>query len=178
MALMDLPLGDRLRVLQDLLSCTGKMYGWCYDADGKLLGTNCPDTVLDNVFTVTGCMQTAKDHVKEHREPILISIPYGLSWSAAFEFEEDVLQRIHVFGPIVSVELSPEAIGRAIQSASIPQRWRPKLVKILQRIPVVSTVDFFRYTLMLHYCVTGEKLTNADIMFYEPPPKRTAKKRL
>ena len=45
MALMDLPLGDRLQILQDLLSCTGKMYAWCYDAEGRLLGTNCPDKV-------------------------------------------------------------------------------------------------------------------------------------
>ena len=175
MALMDLPLGDRLRALQDLLSCTGKMYAWCYDAEGKLLGTNCPDRVLDNVFSAAGCMEVVQKHAKEHREPILISIPYGLSWSAAFEFEEYALKRIHVFGPVTSVELSPEAISRAIQSAMIPPRWRPKLIKILQRIPVVSTIDFFRYTLMLHYCVTGERLTNADIVFYEPAVRREGK---
>ena len=106
MALMELPLGDRLQILQDLLSCTGKMYGWCYDVEGKLIGTNCPDKVLDNVFSSAGCMEAVQQHAKEHREPILISIPYGLSWSAAFEFEGDAVKRIHVFGPVTSVERS------------------------------------------------------------------------
>ena len=71
MVLMNLDLGDRLQILQDLLSCTGKMYAWCYDADGKLLGTNCPDKVLDNVFSAAGCMEAVQKHTKEHREPIL-----------------------------------------------------------------------------------------------------------
>ncbi len=175
MSLMELPLGERLRILQELLSCTGRMYGWCYDAQGELIGTNCPDTVLDKVFRSTGCMEAVQNHVKEHREPLVLSIPQGLSWSAAFEHEEQVLQRIHVFGPITTVELSPVAISRAIQNDSIPQRWRPKLNKVLERIPVVSTIDFFRHTLMLHYAVTGEKLTNADIVFYEPAVRREGK---
>ena len=173
MALLELPLGDRLRILQELLSCTGKMYAWCYSADGRLLGTNCPDTVLDQVFSVTGCMAAVKQHAEGHREPIMISIPYGLSWSAAFEHEDGVLKRIHVLGPAATSELSYDGISRAIQSSKIPSRWRPKLIMILQRIPVVSTIDFFRHTLMLHYTVTGEKLTNADIVFYEPALQRS-----
>ena len=172
MALMDLPLGERLQVLQDLLSCTGKMYAWCYDAEGKLLGTNCPDKVLDQVFFSSGCMEAVQNHAKAHREPILLSNHYGLSWSAAFEFEGDELKRIHVFGPTTTTELSYDGISKAVQSAKIPNRWRPKLIKILQRIPVVSTIDFFRQTLMLHYCITGEQLTNADIAFFEPALKQ------
>ena len=168
MALMDLPLGERLQVLQDLLSCTGKMYAWCYDAEGKLIDTNCPDKVLDQVFFSSGCMEAVQNHAKAHRQPILLSNHYGLSWSAAFEFEGDELQRIHVFGPTTTTELSYDGISKAVQSAKIPNRWRPKLIKILQRIPVVSTIDFFRQTLMLHYCITGEQLTNADIAFFEP----------
>ncbi len=172
MALMDLPLGERLRVLQDLLSCTGKMYAWCYDAEGKLIDTNCPDRVLDDVFSATGCMEAVRHHAREHREPILLSIPYGLSWSAAFEFDSDGLQRIHVFGPTTTTELGYDGISKAVQSTKIPPHWRPKLIRILQRIPVVSTIDFFRHTLMLHYCVTGEQLTNADITFFEPAMAR------
>ena len=172
MALMDLPLGERLQVLQDLLSCTGKMYAWCYDAEGKLLGTNCPDKVLDQVFFSSGCMEAVQNHARAHREPILLSNHYGLSWSAAFEFEGDELKRIHVFGPTTTTELSYDGISKAVQSAKIPNRWRPKLIKILQRIPVVSTIDFFRQTLMLHYCVTSEQLTNADIAFFEPAFKQ------
>lgn len=172
MALMDLSLDERLDVLHDLLSLTGKLYTWCYDAEGKLLETNCPDRVLDSFFLVAGCMEAVQNHAKEHTEPILLSISYGLSWSAALEFCEGVLKRIHVFGPVTTSEFSADGINRIIQSSMITTSWRPKLVKILERIPVVSTIDFFRHTLMLHYCVTGQKLTNADIVFYEPSIRR------
>ncbi len=175
MALMELPIDERLLILQELLSCTGKIYLWSYDSKGKLLSTNCPDRVLDTIFTTTGCLDTVQMHAGEHKEPIVVSIPYGLSWSAAFEFENDDLKCIHVLGPTTTTELSSDGINKAIQSAKIPNHWRPKFTKILQRIPAISTIDFFRQTLMLHYCITGNQLTNADIVFHEPDLKRSEK---
>ena len=173
--LSSMPVSQRLECLIDLMSCTGRMYSWTYNAEGRLEETNCPDRVLDNVFSSTGCMDAVLKHSTEHRNPIMLSIPYGLSWSAAFEFEEDTLKKIYVFGPVSPAELSHDGISKAVQSAKIPHHWRPKFIKILKQIPVVSTIDFFRHTLMLHFCVTGEKLTNADIVFYEPALKRGGK---
>lgn len=175
MSLTSLPISERLDCLVELLSCTGKMYLWTYDAGGTLLETNCPDRVLNDVLFSTGCMDAILAHTAEHWEPIVVSIPYGLSWSAAIEQAEGRVARIHVFGPVTSVELSYGGINTMVQSAKIPHHWRAKLIDILRRIPVVSTIDFFRYTLMLHYCVTEERLTNADIVFQEPASNRTEK---
>jgi AraC-like DNA-binding protein len=166
-------LDDRLQILQELLSCLGKVYGWCYDAEGNLLGTNCPDRVLDNFFSSTGCLDAVLRHGAESRFPILLSIPYGLSWSAVFEQEDGKLKRIHVFGPTINTGFSNEGISKAVQSAKITSHWRPKLIKLLQNIPVISTVNLSRYTLMLHYSVTGEQLTITDIVFHEPAMKKT-----
>ncbi|MBQ1316999.1 MAG: helix-turn-helix domain-containing protein [Lachnospiraceae bacterium] len=175
MGLLSLSIGERLEALGELLSCAGRMYRWSYDAEGNLLETDCPDRVLDKAFKASGSMDAIREHAEGSREPMVVSIPYGLSWSAAYEYEEERLAKIHVLGPITPVELSAEAINRAIQNPQIPVRWRPKLIRILQRIPVMSSMDFFRITLMLHYCVTGERLTNADIFFREPDLKRPDK---
>lgn len=175
MGLLSLPISERLECLQELLSCTGKMYLWTYDSSGKLLETSCPDRVLNNVFSSTGCMGAVLRHAEEHCEPLVISIPYGLSWSAAFETENDQLEKIHVLGPVCSIELSYAAISKMVQSAKISHHWRPKFIQILQRIPIVSNIDFFRQTLMLHYCISGEQLTVSDITFLEPSAARAEK---
>ena len=47
---------ERLEYLQELLSCTGKVYRWSYDREGNLLDTNCPDKVLNTVFIYAGCI--------------------------------------------------------------------------------------------------------------------------
>ena len=167
MAIFSMPISERLECLQELLSCTGTLYRWVYDAEGKLLETNCPDRVLDKFFISSGCKETVLSVKEEQLEPIIVSVPFGLNWSAAFETENDELKHIHVLGPITTSEFSFESINHAIHNNKVTARWRPKLLGILRRIPIVSTIDFFRHTLMLHYCITGEKLTNADIVFRE-----------
>lgn len=173
MSLMNMPIDERLDCLQELLSCTGKMYSWTYDADGNVLKTNCADRVLDTVFTSNGGMDAILEHAARSRMPLILSLRYGLSWSAAFEAEEEKIVRIHVFGPIATSEISYDGIRRATQKNSkVKLRWQNKFFHMLERVPIVSTIDFFRYTLMLHYCITGEKLTNADIEFCEPDAGR------
>ena len=165
MSLLSMPVSQRLECLQELLSCRGSMYVWTYDSGGTVLETNCPDRVLDKVFAAAGCKDLMLAHTSEHPEPTILSGQFGLLWSAASEFEGQTLQRIHVFGPVITSEWSHGDSYRAIESSKIPPRWRPKLQQVLQRIPVTTTVDFLQHTLMLHYCVTGQRLTTADIVF-------------
>jgi len=169
MALMDMPVSERVDCLCELLSCTGNMYRWVYDADGEIQDTNCPDLVLHNIFSNMGYLTQMLDYAKSQREPVVFSIPLGLMWGCAFEFEEEDLSHIHVFGPVASSELSYEAINKAIGNSVMPPRWRPKFMRILERIPVTSSIDFFRHMLMLHYCVTGQTLTTSDLTFHRTP---------
>ena len=175
MSLLERPVPERLEYLQELLSCTGKVYRWSYDREGNLLDTNCPDKVLNTVFIYAGSIDALLAHAQESRLPIMLSNDYGLNWSAALEFDGDVLQRFHVFGPVTTMELSHDSIVKIAQAERTPVRWRPKFIRILERIPTVSTIDFLRHTLMLHYCITGEQLTNADIVFETPVAQSPAR---
>ena len=168
MAVLSLPISERLGCLLDFLSCIGKMYHWAYTPDGELLETNCPDKVLNNFLHTGGYFEVILKHFHESHMPILLSNRYSLIWCAAFEHEGGRISKIHVLGPITTTDMAHGGIALIVQSSKITPHWRPKLTKILQRIPVVSFQDFLRYTLMLHYCVTGEKITNADIVFSEP----------
>ena len=169
MTLTELPVADRVDCLCELLSCTGSMYRWVYDPKGEIQDTNCPDLVLHNVFSNMGYLTQMLDYARTQREPVVFSIPLGLMWGCAFEYEDEALARIHVFGPVASSELSYEAIHKAIGNSVMPPRWRPRFMRILERIPVTSGIDFFRHVLMLHYCVTGQTLTNSDITFHSTP---------
>ncbi len=167
MALLSLAVSERIDCFMDLLSCIGRMYHWVYDQSGKLLETNCPDHVLSSVFIKGGAFQTVAGHFQNDHRPILISTPQGLIWTAAFETLEDESIRIHVLGPVTTTDLAHGGTALILQNARITPHYRPKLTKILQRIPVFSVMDFMRHALMLHYCLTGERLTNADICFAE-----------
>ncbi len=165
MSLLTLPVDERLEYLQDILSCSGMMYTWTYDTEGNLIRTNCEDMLLDKIFSSSGFKEKMLRHVEEHPEPLVQSHSAGLLWGAASERKDGRAVRIHVFGPVTPIDLSEERINKTFRSAKIPPRWRPKMIRILQRIPLYSLSDFFRQVLILHYCVTGEKLMTADIAF-------------
>lgn len=47
-----------MELFSELLQCGGTVYLWCYDADGALLRSNCPDAAfLSGAFELFGCKQ-------------------------------------------------------------------------------------------------------------------------
>ena len=43
---------QNMMLLSELVQCGGNVYTWCYDAQGKLLRSNCPD----EAFLASGMM--------------------------------------------------------------------------------------------------------------------------
>lgn len=165
MSILSLSIEERISCLGELLCCNGNMFSWVYDAQGTLLDTNCEELILNTLFSATDCMQYMLEYGRENCAPLVLSIPYGLMWSAAFEFSGEELAQIYALGPVSTPETQTREISKAISQAQMPRTWVPKLIRNLERVPTVMVNQFFQHTLMLHYCVIGEKLSAGDIMF-------------
>ena len=185
MSLLSMPVKERLECLEELLSCSGKIYAWTYNSSGDLIDTTCPHLILDKVFHYVGCFDAILKHSKDHKTPVMLSIPYGLNWCAALEFSGETLCSVHVFGPTTISDYSVERLERAMQGSNITLKIKSRLSRILHQLPSISTADLLRYAIMLHYCITGDILTNIDISFMDPvqnqekveqPPKRNRNK--
>lgn len=153
--------------LQELLTCGTNIYGWLYDAFGELLSTNCPDLVLDTVFTTTKCKEYMVHYAQSETAPLILSAPLGVMWCAAFERREGALFRCWVIGPAFNSDVSLVGIDQAVHRYQVPLDWRDSFQKLLQGLPVVPSTMFFQYGLMLHYCATGAKLPLTSIQFQQ-----------
>lgn len=165
MALELTDVDSRLSFFSDLLSCQSRFYLWSYDAEGVLLSTNCPDLALNKVFQRSSCYTHMLEKAPESTCPVLMSVPAGLIWAAGFERIEDELIRIHVLGPVYTTEPTLSDLQSHLINSKITPRWRPKLIRILQRVPVVSWTTFSQQAIMLHYCITGERILSSDVTF-------------
>lgn len=154
----------RLEFFSELLSCQNNFYRWTYDPDGFLLQTNCKDLALNKLFIKSASFEYMMTHVKESFAPLLLSSPLNLTWCVAFEKSAGELYRIHVIGPCFTSEPSLHEISSVLQNSPITDHWKPKFLAILQRIPVLSSSTLFQHALMLHFCVSGEKLQISDIV--------------
>ena len=157
---------QNLALFRELMLCDGGIYSWCYDGDGKLLSSNCPEeAVLTVAFDVFGCL--GKMLAFSHRDaPVFLHSDTGLVWGAAFEKENGVLRRCHVIGPVFYASTSADVIYHGFVSkdfSGYSAAWIQTLKDALFRVPSSQYTVFSRYLKMLHYCVTGQRIEISDV---------------
>lgn len=166
---------QNIRLFQELLTCGTNIYLWTYDGEGNLLKSNCEELTLDMVLTFTGCKDYMLHYAAENGQgrcaPVILSAGVGMVWCAVYEYQDDELYRIRVIGPVLNNELSVTSIEEEIRRyEKLPiwgKSWGTVFRELLQNLPVVFYPMFFQYAVMLHYCVSGEKISPSDLHFQE-----------
>ena len=163
---------QNMELLQELLTCGFEVSTWCYDAGGNLIYTNARADVLDKVFEHNGCKAYMLSQA-DAGVPVILSAKLGLMWGAAYLKSQEQTERIYVIGPVFNSSVSLESINQALNAVSreydAPADWMPVFRDLLKQIPVISSVTFFQYVLMLHYCITCEKLSRSALHFQKSP---------
>lgn len=161
-----------MELFRELLLCGGEIYTWCYGADGELLESNCPDeSVLATAFSVLGCHEKMMAYWKEHSAPIVLGSGISLVWGAAFEEREGQPCRAWVIGPVFYTDVSIRNIREGFDTYAgqeVGMAWKHRLIERLYNISTVSHIVFSRDLLMLHRCVTGERLLISDTGIIAP----------
>ena len=68
---------QNMMLLSELVQCGGNVYTWCYDAQGVLLRSNCPDEAfLASAFELFGCKQRMLEHGNRDDVPL----PWERRW--------------------------------------------------------------------------------------------------
>lgn len=150
------------------------VYTWRYDANGTLVESNCERHVLHSIFAHAGGLQQMQEHGKEHSAPLMFSAELGLVWCAVFDRDRDVLRQYYVLGPVFFSDNSGVDIEELIRGKEMEYHTRQMIIEAVREVPVMPSMTFFHLCLMLHFCVTREKLSRADIVQREAP--RTVKR--
>lgn len=157
---------QNLALFQELLCCGSNIYLWCYDAGGHLLSSNCPhESLFGAAFSFLGCKERALLAGRENGQPQAVGTSFGLLWGVDFVRREKEPERMYVIGPVFSPNVSKQDMETGFlhyAGEEIPLSWKHRLINAYEEVPIVQHILFTRYLLMLHYCLTGEKLDAAD----------------
>lgn len=157
-----------LRLFRELVSCTHDLYFWTYDTRFSLTYTNCTDSDLISILFVP-----VTDSIPSDTDlPILVTSSLGFSWAVNMERDGNGLPMYyHVIGPIIAYQISinkaKEAIG---EKYSISNTVTRTVDDLLSKIPSIPLTRLMEYSLMLHYCITEEKLTVDKILYHDSAP--------
>ncbi len=165
-----------LELFQNMIRCGSEIYTWCYDLDGQLVSTNCPDAAIwSTTFSMLGCVTTMLSRAKDGI-PVILGTAIGLYWTVAYEQRDDALVHCHVLGPVLFTEMTPAEVEYGLQqypNLEISLAWKKQLLSLLPTLPVTQNLQLSHLALMLHYCITGQKLLISDIYLKNlRPPKK------
>ncbi len=169
---------QNIELFKELVSCGNNIYTWCYDNEGQLLESNCPnETVLDTAFTIFGCKDRMLEKAKD-RYPIALGTSIGLIWACAYEYKGNELQRCYAIGPICHSEIRINTAEFGFDQSNhieVSLAWKNQLISLLDKLPVVQNIFFTQFALMLHYCLTGDKISASEFNYaqtYEIPDEQ------
>lgn len=161
-----------LALMTELLQCGTDIALWHYGVDGHLVASTSDHLVLDKIFEHSGNKAYMLEQLGKYTAPLILGGKLGLMWCAIFAYQEDGTPKaIHVLGPVFNAEISNAAIEKSVSDYRIDPTWRQGYTELMASLPVVSSLLFFQYALMTHYCVTGEKLNRSDLHFRKWTPE-------
>ena len=157
-----------LRLFQELLTCVHNVYFWTYDIHLANLYTNCPDgKVLNRIFLLNE-PQTKLLPLSAKQQPVAFMDSVGLNWIVDYENDAaDNLLYLHVIGPVFIEDISVRALERTLRGYGLSPELQQEAIRVFESLPVVPFTRFVEYGIMMHYCITGRRITMSDYQYPE-----------
>ncbi len=155
-----------LELFQELISCGHNVYLWSYAPDMSLLHTNCPPERIgsDSLFLIRQ-NEILMHHAQAGRRPLIFDTSMDLLWIADFEWEHDVLKKIHMIGPAFSGNNSYQKVKETLDRKNLSVQSKLSVLRQLDDIAILPTNLMFQFAVMLHYCITGEKISSQELQY-------------
>ena len=155
---------EKIKLLKELILCIWNIKFWDYDYDLNCLNeTDEQDDILEYLLHFTNGDRTLREYVGSGMKmPLLLTDEAGIMWICVFHPEES---RILTAGPFFMNESSHIKLTSALENSSLLLKDQFKIRNIIGNIPILPNSDVFEYAILMHYCVTGERITIADMHY-------------
>ena len=161
---------DRIFFFHDLIRCFHNLCYWIYDANLQLQSCTSADAALLHRFFYTGDLtEQLSAYCSKFHTPVILTSSMHTSWLAAPEKEDGTLLRVHVFGPFFPDNASLKQCEEQIGQLPLTSGEKEDCWQVFRQIPVVFANHFTMYTMMLHFCLTGERRSPAAFPAPEQP---------
>lgn len=168
---------DKISFFMELINCNYDLYIWTYDKNLNLIHTNWTESIFSGDFlSYTGLSKLVKDHISSgHKTPLILEATANLLWIAGFVSNEPLLEHCCLIGPIYSGRDSQMLLRKHLDEYDLTVKLRSMIFKLFDQISTVPTNIISQYAVMLHYCLTNEKISTNDILYQSIVPSAQKK---
>lgn len=167
---------DRMSTFREIVSCAHDIPFTEYDANTfEPLFSNASHNTAIYFFLPldTDLQQHYSPEFLQNRHgekavPVINSNSLGMVWIAAVEMDGASPKKVHTMGPVFLDDYSISDIECRLRDYRLSAETLEGFLDFVKSLPIVSTIRFYEYALMLHWCLTGERITISELRFFEP----------
>lgn len=153
----------KIEVFSEFLDCANISL-WHFDGKMQLLTSNTPNPELFSMLlAVGGTKDDILEYCSKSKIPGFTSDSASLLWLAAPKYLDETLTDIYLIGPVFASSISEETLSKALNALHLAPELRFSTLKLLKSVPIIQHTILLQYGIMLHRCLTGEKLVTADL---------------
>lgn len=154
----------KLETMRDMFLYGNQLYSWTLTDDLRLVYSNCPhQQFFHAAFVSNAVSDLLLAHFKTGRRPAIVTDEMGLAWMGAAAPAEGEITAYFMLGPFFTVEASQTYINQMCTKSRSSSLLIQELTDKLQDLPTIALNQAVHYAVMLHFCVSGEVITPADV---------------
>lgn len=156
----------KLSVFAELIANSCGLCYCCYTPSLKLLSSNQAVSELEGMTLLLASVgEEMLEYSKNGHYPYFLDSFLHILWVVDFEWEEDTLKKLHVLGPTMTNKNSYEELRRKLDQRNLSVSVKHAVLDRLANLPIIASNLLYEYTIMLHYCLTGEHISSADFVY-------------
>lgn len=161
-------LETRIKILRELLTCVNNIFWSEFDAEFVPVFSNAIHKEAFHLFFSLDDYGNAA--AKEYQgKPYLRTNSMGMVWISDVQLENGSPVKYHVLGPVFLDDYSRKKIESEMNKLQLSIPTKRSFMEVVRELPIITLKHFYEYGIMLHYCLTNEKVTIAD--FYKEETK-------
>lgn len=103
--------------------------------------------------------------LRNHFAPNVFINELGLMWISDVWIEENAVKQIYLLGPVFIDDIAANEIEKKLTKHLLSVKLKHQIVNFITEMPVVSLNRMYEYGIMLHYCITNEKIMVSDYWY-------------
>ncbi|MBR1743970.1 MAG: helix-turn-helix domain-containing protein [Lachnospiraceae bacterium] len=168
-------LKEKTEYFGNLLSVCHNLYLWQFDKDFVLLDSSCDiEKQMMPIMYLENLKDIVTEYRKLHRNPLILTSSFSLMWGITFGTfssqeskpgETGNEDDFYLLGPFFIDDSSIKALETDLHRRHLSPDLLQRALSFLKEIPIISFSKITEYALMLHYTVTGERISISELHY-------------
>lgn len=172
---------ERMELFREMLKCVNMAVLTEYGPDLSVLSSTSEHADIQEDFFTASFYASAEtnflgvrnamqgiEELGDQLRPFVFLDHLGMAWISDVWMDGGHIRRIYMLGPVFLDDFSVEHIEQALDQMSLSISLRQRLMDYICDIPVITIGRLYEYGIMMHYCITGQRMSVSEFCYPYP----------